>query len=99
MIEWLRADRQDPAIELLGRTVPIHITRHARARRLTMRLSPDGGAVRVTLPRWSRSAEALRFARDRRDWLEAQLAGLAVAPAAVQATLVELTATTIAGMT
>ncbi len=46
MIEWLRADRQDPAIELLGRTVPIHITRHARARRLTMRLSPDGGAGR-----------------------------------------------------
>ena len=78
MIEWLRADRQDPAIELLGRTVPIHITRHARARRLTMRLSPDGGAVRVTLPRWSRSAEALRFARDRRDWLEAQLAKVPV---------------------
>ena len=38
MIEWLRADRQDPAIELLGRTVPIHITRHARARRLTRTL-------------------------------------------------------------
>ncbi|MCH2487693.1 MAG: M48 family metallopeptidase [Erythrobacter sp.] len=74
MIEWLRANPSDPEIELLGRILPIHIARHARARRLTMRLSPDGSAVRITLPRWSRSAEAVRFANDRRDWLEAQLA-------------------------
>ena len=82
MIEWLRADSPSkpakpavpPQIELLGRAIPIQITRHPRARRLTMRLAPDGGAVRITMPRWSRQAEAIRFARDRRAWLEAQAA-------------------------
>ena len=79
MIEWLRADSPaKPAaslqIELLGHAVPIQITRHPRARRLTMRLAPDGGAVRITIPRWSRQAEAIRFAQDRRAWLEVQAA-------------------------
>ena len=74
VIDWLRADRQDPAIELAGRRVPIALNRHARARRLTMRLAPDGSAVRITLPRWCRSEEAIAFASARTGWLEAQLA-------------------------
>lgn len=74
MIEWLRADRQPPAIELAGRSLPIELNRHARARRLTMRLAPDGKAVRITLPRWCRSQDAIAFAQARKPWLEAQLA-------------------------
>jgi predicted metal-dependent hydrolase len=81
MIEWLRGDYRRPAqpsaphtIELSGRSVPIALNRHPRAKRLTLRLAPDGSAVRITLPRWCRSADAVAFARVRRDWLEAQLA-------------------------
>ena len=74
MIEWLRADRAPPAIELAGRSVPIELNRHARARRLTMRLAPDGSAVRITLPRWCRSQDAIAFAAIRKGWLEVQLA-------------------------
>jgi predicted metal-dependent hydrolase len=81
MIEWLRDDYRRPAkpsaphtIELSGRAVPIALNRHPRAKRLTLRLAPDGSAVRITLPRWCRSADAVAFAKVRREWLEAQLA-------------------------
>ena len=74
MIEWLRSDRQAPTIELAGRLIPIELLRHARARRLTLRLAADGSAVRITLPRWCRSQDAVAFAAARKIWLEAQLA-------------------------
>jgi predicted metal-dependent hydrolase len=74
MIEWLNADRRPPAIELAGRVLPIELNRHARARRLTLRLAPDGSAVKITLPRWCRSQDAIAFAQVRKPWLEAQLA-------------------------
>ena len=63
-------------IELKDRTLPVVIRRLAHARRLTLRLSPDGSEARVTMPRWGRTAEALAFARTRADWLERQLAAL-----------------------
>lgn len=74
MIDWLRDDHRDPAIELSGTRLPIAIRRHARARRLTMRLAPDGSEVRVTMPRWGRTRDALVFAKARTSWLEDQLA-------------------------
>ncbi|GMM93524.1 M48 family metallopeptidase [Qipengyuania sp. MTN3-11] len=74
MIEWLRETGRSPTIELSGRIVPIDIRRHPRATRLTLRLAPDGSAVRITLPRWCRTDEAVRFAAIRRKWLETQLA-------------------------
>lgn len=76
MIEWLRADREPPVLELAGRSLPIELNRHARARRLTLRLAPDGTAVRITLPTWCRSQDAVAFAVARRGWIEAQLAKL-----------------------
>lgn len=74
VIAWLKQDRTPPAIELAGRTLPIELNRHARARRLTLRLAPDGSAVKITLPRWCRSQDAIAFAEVRKAWLEAQLA-------------------------
>lgn len=74
MIDWLRREALEPVIELGTRTLPIEITRNRRAKRLTLRLAPDGSAVRITLPHWCRSAEAIAFAHARRDWLAAQLA-------------------------
>lgn len=76
MIDWLHKDQQNPQIELNGRMVPIELRRHASARRLTLRLSPDGSAVHITLPRWCASKEAIAFAFARQEWLTAQLAKL-----------------------
>lgn len=77
MIDWLtRADLKGatvPEIDLGGATVPIVLKRHGTAKRLTLRLAPDGSEVRITLPRWARGAEAIAFAHARRDWLAQQL--------------------------
>ncbi|RPF71008.1 M48 family metallopeptidase [Aurantiacibacter spongiae] len=73
MIDWLRADRNEPSIEIDGRLVPIALRRHTRARRLTMRVASDGSEVRITLPSWGRTLDALTFAKARRDWIARQL--------------------------
>ncbi|QZH75874.1 MAG: M48 family metallopeptidase [Erythrobacter sp.] len=73
MLDWLRGDHRDPAVEVAGRTLPIAIRRHPRSRRLTMRLAPDGSELRVTMPGWGRTLDALTFARARVDWIAAQL--------------------------
>ncbi|GMN03796.1 M48 family metallopeptidase [Erythrobacter sp. MTPC3] len=79
MIDWLkpaseRPPEPQPRIDLGGTSVPIVIRRHAAAKRLTLRLSPDGSEVRLTMPRWARTAEALAFANSRAEWLAAQRA-------------------------
>ncbi len=74
MIDWLRRDISEPRIVIAGRQLPIAIRRHARARRLTMRLAPDGSELRVTIPKWGQSRDALAFANARLEWIAAQLA-------------------------
>jgi predicted metal-dependent hydrolase len=76
VIDWLRRTPEDLAIRIGERELPLAIRRHARARRLIMRLAADGSEVRVTLPRWGRTEDALVFARARLDWLERQLAAI-----------------------
>ncbi len=83
MIDWLRRAAADPPTVAIGeRLVPVAVRRDARARRMTMRLAPDGSEVRITLPRWGRTAEALAFARERADWLARQL-GAVPSPSAL----------------
>lgn len=80
MLDWLRRDpRQLPEVVLGERTLPLEIRRLAHARRLTLRLAPDGSAVRVTIPKWAATREAIDFARARADWLESQLARVPMA--------------------
>lgn len=75
MIDWLRRNpREVPTVELGQVLLPVVVRRHASAKRMTLRLSHDGCEVRVTIPQWGRSADALAFAQARRDWLAAQLA-------------------------
>ena len=76
MIDWLRRENQAPSIEVAGRALPLAIRRHPRATRLTMRLAPDGSEVRITLPRWGRTSDAMVFASKRIEWLEQQLAAV-----------------------
>ena len=74
MIDWLKRSHIDPQIDLKGVSVPIALRRHSTAKRLTLRLAPDGSEVRITLPRWARSDEAIAFAHARHEWLEQQYA-------------------------
>jgi len=74
VIGWLRRDGAPPTIEIAGRALPVALRRNARARRLTLRLAPDGSEVRLTLPRWCPEGEALAFAGARAGWLAEQLA-------------------------
>ena len=78
MLDWLRADpRAEPTIEVAGKDLRVEVRRLDRARRMTMRLAPDASAIRISIPRWGRTAEALEFARSRVDWLERQVAACA----------------------
>ena len=82
MIDWLRrAPDELPRLEVGGRLLPVVLRRLPQAKRMTLRLAPDGTEVRVSLPRWGRSAEALAFARSRADWLARQLAAVPPPPA------------------
>jgi len=73
MIDWLRKEIVDPSVEVAGHDLPLAIRRNARAKRLTMRLAPDGSEVRITMPRWGRTVDALAFAHARAGWLAEQL--------------------------
>lgn len=75
--DWLRPGRAaqaDPVIAIGDRTLPLIIRRLPRARRLTLRLAPDGSEIRVSVPRAARSADVLAFAHAHIEWLEGQLA-------------------------
>lgn len=72
MIDWLKRAHIEPELDLNGVTVPITIKRHRTAKRLTLRLAPDGSEVRITLPHWARAAEAIAFAHARAAWLAEQ---------------------------
>jgi predicted metal-dependent hydrolase len=76
MIDWLRRTPLELEIDLGGRRVPIVLKRLHNARRLTLRLAPDGSAVRITLPAWAEGREAIAFAHARAEWLTGQLAKL-----------------------
>jgi predicted metal-dependent hydrolase len=73
VIDWLRRPPLEPQVQLAGRTVPIVLRRLHNARRLTLRLAPDGSEVRITLPAWAEAREAIAFAHARAEWLQDQL--------------------------
>lgn len=77
VIDWLkRSPREEPSIRVGERQLPIVIRRLTRARRMTLRLAPDGSEIRISMPPWGGTAEAMNFARSRVDWLVRQYAAL-----------------------
>jgi predicted metal-dependent hydrolase len=56
--------------------VPVRLRRHARARRLTLRVSQVDGAVTLTLPPAADMAAARRFLADRAAWIAGVRAAL-----------------------
>ena len=71
MIEWLRrAGRPRPpapperrSLIVAGRELPVAIRTLRTARRMTLRIAPDGSEARITMPPWGRSGEALALDR------------------------------------
>lgn len=60
----------DPQMLRFGtQQVPLEIRRHARARRITLRLTPDGQGVRLVLPKRVPLKEGLAFAERNRSWI------------------------------
>ncbi len=76
MLDWLRRDQLEPTVKVNGVTLPIAIKRHPTAKRVVLRIAPDGSEARITLPRWGRTADAIAFANSRADWLARQLEAL-----------------------
>src|SRR3546814_8532455 len=52
-----------------SREVPLELSRHPRARRITLRLNPAGDGVRMVLPRRTPVHEALAFAEKNAGWI------------------------------
>lgn len=77
MTSWLRPNVAEPVIDVAGKTLPLAIKRHPTAKKLVMRLAPDGSEIRITMPRWGQSRDALAFAQSRMSWLERQLGNVA----------------------
>ncbi len=92
MLDWLRRPISSPAssqpakleifeIETARGPLTIQLRRRSDARRMTLRMVPDGSAARITMPRWGRMAEAQRFAMEKCDWLAKQMVPVDSAPA------------------
>lgn len=84
---WLRRDAPEPVVTIGDRALPVVIRRLERARRMTLRLAPDGSEVRISMPRWGRTAEALEFAEARRAWIAQQLARVPASEAPAHGTV------------
>lgn len=64
------------SITIGDQKLPLVIRKLAHARQMSLRLSPDGREVRISIPRWGRIADAEAFARSRTEWLAGHLAAL-----------------------
>lgn len=75
--QWLqRPGDEPPTVIVAGRPLPVSVRPLHHARRMTLRLAPDGSEARVSMPAWGRATDAVAFARLRVDWLAEQLAKL-----------------------
>jgi predicted metal-dependent hydrolase len=64
------------SLSLMGGAVPVRVSHHPRARRISLRIDPQGETVDLVLPPRSSLARALEFFETNRPWLERRLAAL-----------------------
>lgn len=72
------ASRLPETLELGTGSVALVVRRNPRARRLTMRLAPGGGALSVTVPPRTSDAAILAFLERHRGWAETRMAAAPV---------------------
>jgi len=74
MLDWLRRKPSEPhTMTIAGQVLPIIIRRLPQAKMMTLRLARDGSEIRISMPTWATTKEALTFAESRQTWLAAQL--------------------------
>ena len=66
--------RLEDVLDIAGREVPVTVSTHARARRISLRLARASDAVLVTVPRGVPLGNGLDFARTKTGWIEQRLA-------------------------
>jgi len=64
------------SLSLMGGAVPVRVSTHPRARRMALRIDPQGEAVDLVLPPRGSLPRALEFFEANRPWLERRLAAL-----------------------
>ncbi|KQT43072.1 metal-dependent hydrolase [Aureimonas sp. Leaf454] len=67
------APRLPDTVELAAGSIALLVRRHPRARRLTMRLTPGGGALSITAPPRMSDAAILDFLERHRGWADERL--------------------------
>lgn len=71
----MTGDAKGPKVlSVSGVTLPVVIKRHARARRITLRLDHSGEAISVVLPYGVPEGEGLAFAEKQKHWIGTRLA-------------------------
>ena len=70
-LPWVAPATGTRSVEVGGRTFPVEITRHRRARRYILRVTA-AGVVRVTVPRGASVSGGLAFAAGQADWIAAE---------------------------
>jgi len=63
----------DPVVDIEGEDVPVRIRRNAQARRISLRADAVQREIRVTLPTYAPTAEAMSFIDQKREWIAARL--------------------------
>jgi len=74
---YMAGENKGPRIlRLADREIPLVVSRHPRARHMTLRLDGATGDVQLVLPQRTALAEGLDFAEERADWLIDQIEAL-----------------------
>lgn len=63
----------DPVVQIEGLTLPVRIRRSERARRISLRADAVKREIRVTLPTYTPTAEAMGFIEQKREWIAARM--------------------------
>jgi len=77
MLESLKTilsnSRSDPEIEIEGSSFPVRIKRNPRAKRISLRADAIKREIRVTMPTYAPTAEAMAFVYQKREWIAARM--------------------------
>lgn len=65
---------KDRSVAVSGRTLPLEIKEHPRARRITLRIEPGGRSLKLTVPRGLPAREIDAFMLRQQGWLMTRLA-------------------------
>lgn len=76
----LSNSRSDPVVEIEGENLPVLIRRSPRSTRLSMRADPVRREIRITMPTYAPTIEALNFVARKKEWIAMRMQS---APASV----------------